>query len=76
MVTGAAQGIGRGVARLAAAMGGKVAAVDLNGDGLSTLKDELGDACIIEAGSVIDQSMTESVIFRMTSEWGMRWPLQ
>ncbi len=70
MVTGAAQGIGRGVARLAAAMGGKVAAVDLNGDGLAALKDELGDACIIEAGSVTDQSMTESVISRMTSEWG------
>ena len=43
IVTGAAQGIGRAVAQLAVQMGGKVAAIDLNGDGLKTLADELGD---------------------------------
>ena len=33
IVTGAAQGIGRAVAQLAVQMGGRVAAIDLNGDG-------------------------------------------
>lgn len=70
LVTGAAQGIGREVARLGAAMGARVAAIDLNGDGLASLKEEVGDALITETGSVTDQSLTESVIGRMTEAWG------
>jgi 3-oxoacyl-[acyl-carrier protein] reductase len=70
LVTGAAQGIGREVARLSARMGAKVAAIDLNGDGLASLKDELGDSLITETGSVTDQSLTESVIGEMTDAWG------
>jgi len=70
MVTGAAQGIGREVARLTVSLGGKVAAIDLNGDGLATLKDELGDSVIVETGSVTEQSMTEGVIAKMTEAWG------
>lgn len=70
LVTGAAQGIGREVARLSVAMGANVAAIDLNGDGLASLKDELGDAIITETGSVTDQSLTESVIGAMTEAWG------
>ena len=70
MVTGAAQGIGREVARLTVKLGGKVAAIDLNGDGLATLKDELGDSVIVETGSVTEQSMTEGVIAKMTEAWG------
>ena len=70
LVTGAAQGIGREVASLSARMGAKVAAIDLNGDGLASLKAELGDAMMFEVGSVTDQSMTDGVVAKMTSEWG------
>ncbi|MEQ9121323.1 MAG: SDR family NAD(P)-dependent oxidoreductase [Alphaproteobacteria bacterium] len=70
MVTGAAQGIGREVARLTVSLGGKVAAIDLNGDGLASLKKELGDSLITEVGSVTEQSMTEGVIQKMTDAWG------
>ncbi len=70
LVTGAAQGIGREVARLSVQMGGKVAAIDLNGDGLKSLKEELGDAAIVEVGSVTDQSVTDGVLAKMISAWG------
>ncbi len=70
LVTGAAQGIGRGVANLAVRMGAKVAAIDLNGDGLASLKSELGDSVMIQTGSVTDQSMTDSVVEAMTTAWG------
>ena len=47
LVTGAAQGIGREVARLIVRLGGKVGAIDLNGEALKSLgflpKEDLGD---------------------------------
>lgn len=70
IVTGAAQGIGQAVARLIVEMGGKVAAIDLNGDGLKTLTDECGDSVMTFTGSVTDQTVTESAIEAMTKEWG------
>ena len=70
LVTGAAQGIGRAVAVMGAGMGAKVAAIDLNGDGLAGLKDELGDSVMTFTGSVTDQGLTDNVIAEMTQEWG------
>jgi 3-oxoacyl-[acyl-carrier protein] reductase len=70
LVTGAAQGIGREVARMSVSLGANVGAIDLNGDGLGTLKDELGDRCITAVGSVTDQGMTETIISEMTEAWG------
>ena len=57
LVTGCAQGIGREVARLSVGMGATVAGVDLNGDGLASLKEELGDAFMFQEGSVTEQSL-------------------
>jgi len=62
LVTGAAQGIGREVAQSVVGLGGRVAAVDMNGDGLKSLKEELGDACLTYTGSVTDQGLTDQVL--------------
>jgi len=70
LVTGAAQGIGREVARLGVEMGAKVAAVDLNGDGLASLQAELGDSMMFEQGSVTEQSLIDGVVAKMTEAWG------
>ena len=42
VITGAARGIGAATARLVAARGGKVFALDIAKDGLASLKAELG----------------------------------
>jgi meso-butanediol dehydrogenase/(S,S)-butanediol dehydrogenase/diacetyl reductase len=47
VVTGAASGIGRAIARRFVADGGTVAAGDIDDDGLRSLRDELGDAVSI-----------------------------
>ena len=70
LVTGAAQGIGREVARMVAGLGGRVAAVDLKGDEVRKLTDEFGDNVKVHVGSVTDQSFIESVAAEMVSDWG------
>ena len=44
-ITGAASGIGRATARLFAGHGWRIAAADLNSQGLHALRDELGESC-------------------------------
>ncbi|MBT7856891.1 MAG: SDR family oxidoreductase, partial [Nitrospinaceae bacterium] len=44
LITGAAQGIGEGLARRFAAEGCRVAGVDINKTGLDTIENDLGDA--------------------------------
>ncbi|MFI1987782.1 SDR family NAD(P)-dependent oxidoreductase [Actinoplanes sp. NPDC020271] len=46
IVTGAASGIGRATASRIVREGGRVVAVDITADGLTTLADELGDAVV------------------------------
>jgi NAD(P)-dependent dehydrogenase (short-subunit alcohol dehydrogenase family) len=46
LVTGAASGIGRGIARRFVAEGASVAAGDIDEAGLAKLADELGDRCV------------------------------
>ena len=70
LVTGAAQGIGREVARTVVGLGGRVAAVDLKGDEVRKLTDELGESVKVHVGSVTDQSFIESVVSEMVSDWG------
>ena len=70
LVTGAAQGIGREVAKTIAGMGGRVAAVDMNGDGIKSLQEELGDACLGYVGTVTDQSLIDGMVQDMVKEWG------
>jgi len=70
LVTGAAQGIGREVARTIVGLGGRVAAVDMNGDGMKSLQDELGDSCMTYTGSVTEQSLIDGMVADMVKEWG------
>lgn len=46
LVTGAASGFGRGIAQRFVAEGAKVAIVDLNGDGASSVAESLGEAAM------------------------------
>lgn len=71
LVTGAAQGIGREVARTVVASGGRAAVVDLNGDGIDELVSELGtEKAMGFHGSVTDQGLVDRIIGAMVGEWG------
>ena len=54
IVTGAASGIGRATARLFADEGARVAALDVNGDGVTTLAEEIAGAGGVAAGWCVD----------------------
>lgn len=56
VVTGAAEGIGRAIARRLAGDGWRVVAVDTNAAGLSTLQPEFGSAICALVGDVADPS--------------------
>ncbi len=70
LVTGAAQGIGREVATMVVRLGGKVAIVDLNGDGVRATGESLGDSALVHVGSVTDQAFIDSVVADMVTQWG------
>ena len=71
LVTGAAQGVGREVARTVVSMGGRVAVVDLNNEGIDSLVAELGeDKAMGFNGSVTEQSLADSIVETMVGEWG------
>jgi 3-oxoacyl-[acyl-carrier protein] reductase len=70
LVTGAAQGIGRDVAKSVVGLGGRVAAIDMNGDGIKSLQDDLGDACMGYVGSVTEQSLVDGAVADMAKNWG------
>jgi meso-butanediol dehydrogenase/(S,S)-butanediol dehydrogenase/diacetyl reductase len=55
VVTGAASGIGRAIARRFVADGGTVAAGDIDEDGLRSLHEELGDAVAIRRSDVTSE---------------------
>ena len=62
-ITGAASGIGRATARLFAGHGWRIAAADLNSQGLHALRDELGESCCsIWELDVTDKAAYDSVI--------------
>lgn len=63
IVTGAGQGIGRELATMIVALGGRVTAVDLNADGLLSLQEALGaDHCCTVAGSVADPEAAQRAV--------------
>jgi len=71
LVTGAAQGIGREVSRMVVSMGGRVAAADLNGEGIDSLVAELGrDRAMGFQGSVTEQDFVDGIVEAMVGEWG------
>lgn len=62
LVTGAAQGIGAAIARLAHRLGATVIAVDLNEAGLADLAAELGERIDTIAGSVADADFMRQAV--------------
>ena len=73
IVTGAASGIGRASARLFAAEGAKVLAVDVAEDGLAetvAMIEADGNTALAHPASVADEAQVEAFTARATSEWG------
>lgn len=62
LVTGAAQGIGEGVSRLAHALGANVALNDMQQDKLIDLANDLGDRVSIHPGSVADYGTVQDMV--------------
>lgn len=66
LVTGAASGFGREIARRYVLEGAKVAIVDLNGDGAKAVADELGEAavaitCDVSQGTEVQYAVDKTV---------------
>jgi 3-oxoacyl-[acyl-carrier protein] reductase len=71
VVTGAAQGIGRAIAKLAVQLGGNVVAVDMNADGLATLAEQCGKERVLpQSGSVADATFAQTVVEQGVSKFG------
>lgn len=66
LVTGAASGFGREIARRFVAEGAKVAVVDLNGDGAKSVADELGEnaiavTCDVSKGADVASAVNDTI---------------
>jgi 3-oxoacyl-[acyl-carrier protein] reductase len=62
IITGAGQGIGLSLSKMAISLGARVGGVDLNGDALQAAAAELGDGFMPLMGSVADETfVTQSV---------------
>lgn len=70
IITGAAQGIGQGVARKAASLGATLALVDLNGDGVKATAAELGSPHSVHVGSVADPGFVQQMVADVVARHG------
>jgi len=73
VVTGAASGLGREVAKLFAAEGAKVVVADVNGDGAAAVAKEIADAGGTAVSQECDVTVEDQVVEalkRSESEWG------
>jgi 3-oxoacyl-[acyl-carrier protein] reductase len=71
IVTGAAQGIGRGIAELALELGATVTAVDLNGDELERFRDAAGKNRVLpQVGSVADPDFAADAVAKAIETFG------
>ncbi|MGB1880868.1 MAG: SDR family NAD(P)-dependent oxidoreductase [Gammaproteobacteria bacterium] len=70
LVTGAAQGIGRAVATRAAALGARVALVDINGDGVRDTAAALSGDHEVHVGSVADPAFVQSTVDSVVERHG------
>jgi len=62
IVTGAGQGIGAAIGRMAHELGANVALVDLNGDNAGQIVSELGSRAKAYAGSVADPAFVQATV--------------
>lgn len=70
LVTGAAQGLGRAVARAFHASGARVLMMDVDAEGLATLTDELGERAHAYPVDLSDAGATEEAARRAVAEYG------
>ncbi|MBA1204287.1 SDR family oxidoreductase [Pseudomonas capeferrum] len=70
IITGAGQGIGLGIARLAIELGANVAAVDLNQQALEAAAETLGERYLPLAGGVADADFVQSAVDRAIARFG------
>ena len=70
LVTGAASGIGLGIARRYAAEGASIVAGDINEAGLADLARELGDRCVVQVCDVTAESDLETLAALAISRFG------
>ena len=70
IVTGAAQGVGRGVAQKAASLGATVALVDINGDGAQETAELIGGDTTVHAGSVADPGFVQDMVNAVVEKHG------
>lgn len=73
LLTGASSGIGRATAVRLAAEGAKVLAVDVNGDGLAELVDEVssaGGTIVARTGSVAERTECVAAVEQCVAEFG------
>ena len=72
LVTGAGQGIGLGVARLAADLGAKLVLADMNAAGLEAAAGQFAaDRVLTGAGDVADPDFAEGLVERATARFGV-----
>ncbi len=73
LITGAASGIGRQLARLLSSEGTRIAALDISADGLSALERELksaGGRCATAVADVTDSSAVRDAVRQLESQTG------
>jgi NAD(P)-dependent dehydrogenase (short-subunit alcohol dehydrogenase family) len=70
VVTGGAQGIGEGIARLLGEVGAKVAVLDLNGDGAAAVADSLPVPAIARQLDIRDKGAIEAATADIVRELG------
>ncbi len=70
VVTGAASGLGREVAKLFAEEGARVVVADVNGDGAEAVAEEIGGDAVHQACDVTVEEQVIAALDRSVSEWG------
>jgi 3-oxoacyl-[acyl-carrier protein] reductase len=70
LVTGAGQGIGLAISRLAIELGGFVTGVELNADTLAAAASDLGERFLPMAGSVTDTNFAAQVVTETVARFG------
>lgn len=70
LVTGAGQGIGLAISKLAIELGANVAGVDLNPQGMQLAADTLGPRFLPLVGSVSDQQFAQAAVEQSVAHFG------
>ena len=70
IITGAAQGVGRGVALKAASLGATLALFDINEEGARETAELVGGGATVHAGSVADPSFVQNAVTEVIKEHG------